>query len=317
MPPKSRGRPQRSDGKADREEQAFEDVSGKRAVKRKGKGKGRADEGHTESGRARRNKATEKTKSASAVPDVFQDMLAEALSSPTAEVVDGPRKRRRVRQPGDNPANSSALSYATHDESPGDDDAFLEFEDILSQKQEQTAYIGSDEASSEEDLDWEDIGNAGFFSKSSDVEDDGELELTLTAPKTPQKALATTKRKVLNKADRALRLNIHKMHLLCLLSHIDRRNNWCNDPEIQNTLKILLTKQMMECIKPKDSYTQFGKAESVKKGLSLITKMWESKYKIAAKGMQRPFWAENEQDIRHVRNNVAAITAHRAENMIV
>jgi xeroderma pigmentosum group C-complementing protein len=61
---------------------------------------------------------------------------------------------------------------------------------------------------------------------------------------------------------------------------------------------------MMECFKPKESYTQFGKAESVKKGLSLITKVWESKYSITAKGMQRPFWAENEEEIRHVSNEL-------------
>jgi xeroderma pigmentosum group C-complementing protein len=303
MPPKRRGRPKKSDDKADSGEEAFGDASPINASGRQStKGKGKAVDSRTETGRTRRTKANENPKSASAVPDVFQDILAEALSSPNVEVVDRPRKRRRARQPGDDPANSSALPYATHDESHGDDDAALEFEDVIPSKQEQTAYNDSEEGSSEDDLAWEEVEDTNFLLKPSGADEDGDLDLTLTAEKSPQKSSPATRRKTLNKADRALCLNVHKMHLLCLLSHIDRRNNWCNDREVQSTLKSLLTKQMMECFKPKESYTQFGKAESVKKGLSLITKVWESKYSITAKGMQRPFWAENDEEIRHVSN---------------
>lgn len=321
MPPKSRGRPRRSDGKTNNPDEAFDDassidISERRAAK--GKGKGKAVNPHSETGDARRGRASEISKSASAVPDVFQGMLAETLSSPNVEIVDRPRKRRRVRQAGDDPVNSSALSYATHNESHGDDDASLEFEDIIPPKQEQTTYDDSGDGSSEDGLAWEEVGIAEFFMKSSDAEeDDGDLDLTLVAEKSLQKNSAATRRKALNKAERALRLNVHKMHLLCLLSHVDRRNNWSNDSEVQSILKHLLTKQMKECLKPKESYTQFGKAESVKKGLSLLTKMWESKYSIVAKGMQRPFWAESEQEIRDVSRDALIFGAHLTESIIV
>jgi xeroderma pigmentosum group C-complementing protein len=319
MPPKSRGRPRRSDDKANSTEGAFDDVSPVDVSERRAaKGKGKAVDPRSESGRARRSKTTRISKSASAVPDVYQDMLAEALSSSNVNVADRPRKRRRVRQPGDDPVNSSALSYATHDESHDDDDASLEFEDVIPSKQEQTAYNDSEDGSSESDLAWEEVGITNFPLKSNDADDDdGDLDLTLAAEKTAYKSSAATRRKALNKAERALRLNVHKMHLLCLLSHVDRRNNWCNDSEVQSTLKPLLNKQMMECLKPKESYTQFGRAESVKKGLSLVTKMWESKFGISAKGMQKPFWAENEQEIRDVCSKILRFTAHLAENIIV
>lgn len=299
MPPKSRGRPTGSDDKSG----SGEDVSRSPIGKGKGRGKGKKNEARTDMGSSRRNKPTGKTTSVSVVPDVFQDMLAEALSSPNVEGVDRPLKRRRVRQPGDELVNSTTLSYATQDETHGDDDAALEFEDVIPSRQEQTAYNDSDEDSSEGDLAWENVQNTTYSLKSGVVEDnDGDLDLTLGTEKPPHKSSPVTRRKILNKSDRALRLNIHKMHLLCLLSHVDRRNNWCNDPEVQRILKSLLTKQMVECLKPKESYTQFGKAESVKRGLSLVTKMWESKYSVTARGMQRPFWAENDQEIRQVSN---------------
>ncbi len=309
MPPRSRGRPRRSDDNADSDDEVFAEaspinVSGRRVAK----GKGKAAVAGIETGRARRNKAAEKSKSASAVPDVFQDMLAEALSSPNVEKADRPRKRRRVRQPGDDAVNNPALSYATHKESHSDDDASLEFEDIMHSKREQTTYNDSGEGSSEDDLAWEEVGNTELPLKSSHAEHvDGDLDLTLVAEKASHKSSPAARRKGLNKADRSLRLNVHKMHLLCLLSHVDRRNNWSNDIEVQETLKSLLTRQMMECLKPKESYTQFGKAESVKKGLSLVTKLWQSKYSITAKGLQRPFWAEKEREIRHVSNGVKRV----------
>jgi xeroderma pigmentosum group C-complementing protein len=304
---------------ADSPEEAFDDnrlidVSERRAAK----GKGKAVNPRSETGRARRGKATEVSKSAGAVPDVFQDMLAEALSSSNIDIADRPRKRRRMRQPGDDPVNSSALSHATHDESHGDDDASLEFEDVIPSKEEQTAYNDSEDGSSEDDLAWEEVGIVKFPLQLNDAEeDDGDLDLTLAAEMSPQKSSAAARRKALNKAERALRLNVHKMHLLCLLSHVDRRNNWSNDSEVQSTLKRLLTKQMMEYLKPKESYTQFGKAESVKKGLSMVTKMWESKYSITAKGMQRPFWAESEQGVRDVGSDILTFDAHLTESIIV
>jgi xeroderma pigmentosum group C-complementing protein len=227
-------------------------------------------------------------------------MLAETLSSSNVDAEDRPRKRRRVRQPRDDPSKNSALSYAHRGESHDDDDMSIEFEDVMA-KPEQTAYNDSEEGSPEDDLAWEEVGITDFALRLSEgEEDDGDLHLTLAAEKSPQRIATGPRRKALSKAERALRLDIHKMHILCLLSHVDRRNNWCNDSEVQKALKSLLTKQMTEYLKPKDGYTQFGRAESVKKGLTLVTKMWESKFTISAKGMQRPYWAESEQEIRDV-----------------
>lgn len=282
MPPKSRRGPERSDSKDSRTEESLNhdsrnDISGGKTTKDKGKGKVRAP-------------TDRRLKPASDVPHVFKDMLAEALTSPNVDPEPRPRKRRRVRQPADDPSNDSELSYVGHGGHHGSD------EDSIALKQKQTAYNDLEDSTSESDLIWEDVGIANLPQASSGAgNDEGNLDLTLAPGKSPEPSSASMRRKVLSKADRTLRLHIHKMHLLCLLSFVDRRNNWCNDSKVQDNLKPLINQKMAECLEPKKSYTQFGRAESVKKGLSLVTKMWETKFSITSKGMQRSLWAESEE----------------------
>jgi xeroderma pigmentosum group C-complementing protein len=261
------------------------------------KGKVKATELATEKRRSGRRKVA----GSSAVPDVFKDMLAEAVSPSQVDEEEMPRKRRRKVQAANDVSGASVNENDESKKSQTDNDASIEFEDVISPKWEQTAYNDSEDASSEDDLAWEEVGVVDFVPKPDVVEEgDGDLDLTLTAETLQRRKSAVTRRKAINNAERALRLNIHKMHVLCLLSYVDRRNNWCNDKEAQSALRSLLTKQMIECLRPKESYTQFGKAESVKKGLALVAKMWESKYSITAKGMHRAYWAENEREIKEV-----------------
>lgn len=42
---------------------------------------------------------------------------------------------------------------------------------------------------------------------------------------------AQARRKVTS-IDRKIRLEGHKLHLLCLIAHVHRRNKWCSDPEV-------------------------------------------------------------------------------------
>jgi xeroderma pigmentosum group C-complementing protein len=255
----------------------------------RGKGKGRA----TNSG-------------SDAVPNVFHDMLAEALSPLNVDEPERPRKRRRMKHMEDDHPIRSSTVLANQAESHGDDDASTEFKDIVPNNQ-QTAYDDSGDSSADSDVAWEEVGIKDYELKSGDADEQGDLDLTLTAEKSTQPRSSVARRRTVGKAERALRLSIHKMHILCLLSHVDRRNNWCNDSAVQSALKPLITKQMLECLKPKQSYTQFGRAESVKKGLTLVIKMWESKFTITKKGMQRSFWAGSEKDLQDVGKKVVII----------
>lgn len=251
---------------------------------------------------ARRKEKGRTTPLRTAVPDVFRDLLTETLSSHDIDAPDVPRKRRKVRT-ADNETlhNDQAVmkENSVHDADDDDDEEMsLDFEDVLLPKTEQTAY--NDSGSDDSDSDWEGLGQAGTV-LAGKAQDDGDLVLTLNAEETtPRRKSVAARRKAITKADRALRLEIHKMNLLCLLRFVDRRNGWCNDKLVQDTLRPLLTKKIIGYLKPKENNTQFGKAESVKKGLTQISDMWEAKFNITARGMRRPFWAMDERELMNV-----------------
>jgi xeroderma pigmentosum group C-complementing protein len=301
MQPKSRGRPKKilhPDGST---EQVFDIISigdssdssvvmtGKKPVSR-GKGKGKA-------------KA-----SSSAVPDVYRDMLAEALPM-QSDVPERPLKRRRTgRRNG--PSSSSNVPKADAEQDNPDEEENIEFEDVLDQempsrsdneasdappKPQQTAYRESDDDSASE-FDWEAID----FDAKPQEEPSGDLELTLIKRPTPQRKTTATRRKVVTKEERALRLQIHKMHVLCLLAYVDRRNDWCSDSEAQSSLKPLLTKKMLTFLRPRSDLSQFGRADSLKRGLDDVAKLWRTKFSMTARGMRRSLWADDEKDLQNV-----------------
>ena len=235
----------------------------------------------------------------SAVPDVYQEMLAEALPS-HADVSERPLKKRRTGPRDTEGVAGSSSRQADEDDGDGDED--LEFEDVLDEpvKTQQTAYRDSDEESEEDDeLEWAGV-DFESLPGNGETSGSGDLELTLTANKTPERPKISTRRRVVSKAERVTRLEIHRMHILCLLSHVERRNDWCNDAEVQKSLRPLLDKKMMTFLRPKSDMSQFGRAESVKRGLEQAGIMWRRKFRVTARGVRRALWADDEKDLHNV-----------------
>ncbi|KAL3421838.1 DNA repair protein [Phlyctema vagabunda] len=253
------------------------------------------------------------------VPEVYQNMLAEVL--PThSEAPERPLKRRRTGRRAE--AATSSVKSTEHEDDVAsvetEDD--IQFEDVLEvsvdqggddlntsdddfrsrPKTQQTAYRDSDDDSdsTEDGFDWEGLK---FGAKDEDDEPSGDLELTLTTQNTPQPKMATARRKAIGKVEKDLRLQIHKMHVLCLLSHVDRRNEWCNDKEIQRILKPLLTKKMTTFLRPKSDLSQFGQAESLKRGLDQVNIMWRTTFHITRRGLRRPLWADEEEHLQNYK----------------
>ncbi|TGO17084.1 hypothetical protein BTUL_0021g00840 [Botrytis tulipae] len=262
-----------------------------------------------------RAKGKGKVAGQNAVPDVYRDMLEEAIPSQLA-VPERPLKKRRVGLRDAvvtaSKAGPSKPSVAeSHDEAEDDED--VEFEDVMTAPTslngespeedengpQQTAYRDSDEETDESDadveIDWE---NVNFNTKED--EPSGDLELTLTRP-APQRQIATPRRKTLTQGDRNLRLEIHKLHLLCLLSHVHRRNEWCNDSEVQDCLRPLLNRKMLSFLRPRKDLSQFSQAESLKKGLDMVAVLWRTKFQITKRGLRRALWADNEDDIKNYK----------------
>lgn len=274
-------------------------MTGKRSITRKGKGKGRAI-------------ATNRN----VVPDVYQEMLAEALPMQPNEP-ERPLKRRRTGQQNTLSSPTSSRRPINLDSSDTeDDDNDVQFEDILDPeeidssradsqednfttppKQLQTAYRDSEDESEDSDLEWEGVY---LLAPTQDNKPSGDLELTLVTKSPSRGRSVASRRKMVTKAERELRLQSHKLHVLCLLSYVDRRNQWCNDSEVQASLKPLVTKKMLTFLRPKSTLSQFGQAESLKRGLDDLSRVWRTKFNITARGMRRSLWAETEQDLQKV-----------------
>lgn len=228
------------------------------------------------------------------VPGVYRDMLAEALPE-QANIPERPLKRRMTGRPRTTQASSPTIKPSQEDE-----DEDIEFEDVLADatkspaRPQQTAYR-SEEDSGGSDAEWD------ALDFDINEEDDGpkDLELTLTSrPATKQPV--TPRRKAVTKAERSVRFETHKMHVLCLLSYLSRRNEWCNDPVLQKMLRPLLDSKMLQFLRPKSDLSQFGKSESLKRGIEMVSHMWMKKWEITARGMRRALWADDSRDIENV-----------------
>jgi xeroderma pigmentosum group C-complementing protein len=95
----------------------------------------------------------------------------------------------------------------------------------------QTALESSDD-SDEEGFDWEDVDIG------PDVIEDAEIipgeSLTIVIGDQNDNSRARRKgQKPPTLAEKKLRLDVHKIHLTCLLYHVFLRNHWCNDSQLQ------------------------------------------------------------------------------------
>lgn len=285
------------------------------------------------------SRATQSSAVDPTLPDVYRDLLAEAgVTSSRMTSDDGAarplKKRRRTGRstepdvespaprepetepepepepklkPGlkpkpdakrDSPAITKSPAAQDLDE---DDDEDIEFEDVaIPEPTLQTIYQSSqdEDDSEEEDLQFEDVDVNAIASKQKET-DDGTLQLNLTAT---QQALGPSKRSrkpPLTKEQKKLRVDIHRMHLLCLLAHVERRNHWCNDPVVHKTLRRLLSAKTIEQLNPPSNITQFGQTESLKRGLKAVEEMYQLKFEITERGLRKALWADDPQDLQN------------------
>ena len=181
--------------------------------------------------RGPRNSAAE-----SVVPDVYREMLADASSSTPTKFDEEkkPVKRRRVGgRVVKQELNESALSQSSQVSSDANNTDYERSKPKPQAVNCQTSYAGSED-SADSDVDWEEV-DLKDASEENLLDDDGsedhELNLVLGAKDHDGGRPSAPRRKPASAAEKKLRLEIHKMHLLSLLVHVHRRNHWCNDEE--------------------------------------------------------------------------------------
>ncbi|KAH6647689.1 hypothetical protein BKA67DRAFT_578281 [Truncatella angustata] len=286
------------------------------------------------------------TRSASqknAPPTIYRQMLADAEINPSAststsvDAAEPPRKRRR---PGEKvaptrpskPTASAAKPSTTHvaegegGENDDDDDENIEFEDVgLPAPTVQTMYRDSDSESDDDEHDEEQLQfeEVDFSFPGLDLNPDGniqeekpkEIQLDLSSRTREIAKKILDRRKPINKSEKDRRIDIHKMHLLCLTSHAARRNRWCNDPEVQRTLRrSMLNKELRKYLNPGAELTQFGRTNSLKTALEKLETIFRTKYDITERGLRRALWADKEEHLKEYRlPDDAESTAERSD----
>lgn len=230
-----------------------------------------------------------------AVPEVYQDMISEALSN-EHDSIDRPPKRRRTRQTLESHHEDIEEAQENRQEEDIDEQESDEevFEDVLPPAT-QTVY-NSDSGSEWDDATFEDVGlysdpfQPGFGGDEDERDADQHIDLTLNrAAEAPQRT-PRKKGRTFTKEERATHLMTHKMHLLCLSRYLERRNEWCNDAEVQGILKPLLREKDRQWFKTRPEWSQFRRTESIKKGLEIAGNVWLTNFKITSRGMRRAYW---------------------------
>lgn len=253
--------------------------------------------------RGAKSKVAGEANARDAVPDVYGEMLAEAVSSSSPRKSgDGkPFKRRRIggrivtQNVDDNTPQGPEQSIEPGNLS-GIDDFFREPKPTP-QHIEQTE--SEDSADSDEDFEDVDLGSNGKKEDSSDqkMEERGPLNLVLGGDNQTSPRSAQVRRKPITSMEKKLRLEIHKMHLCSLLAHVHLRNQWCNDESVHSVFKSMLTKKATSYLNPDESKSQFQRSRSFMDGLTQASDAFRADFKLTARGMSKPLWADSPETL--------------------
>ncbi|KAJ5405166.1 hypothetical protein N7465_006450 [Penicillium sp. CMV-2018d] len=224
-------------------------------------------------------------------PDVYRELLEEAEArDPGQFASDRPIKRRKA---GDMKAIHVGLeaSEQTHWDAEANEH---------STQPVQTVYDSS--TTEESDVDWEDVElqqpsqsllNRHFASQG----DDEMLQITLEQEPEKHKK-AVQRRKPLTGAERKARLDVHKCHILCLLGHVQLRNMWCNDEELQEFLKKTLPRKVMALLHPDEDKPHYSRSTTFMDGLNQAADAFTRRFQVTKPGMKRAHWAEDESQLK-------------------
>ena len=159
-------------------------------------------------------------------------------------------------------------------------------------------YLSDSDDSAADEMDWEEVAmvdngheNAQNFAQG-EAQEDLPLDIVLGEGEgTPSRR--QLKRKPTTAAEKKLRIEIHKMHVLCLLSHISLRNHWCNDVSVQRSLRHILSKKTVSLFHLDVTSSQHKRSAAFIDGLSQAMTAFANKFKITARGMSRAMWADS------------------------
>ncbi|RPB24529.1 Rad4-domain-containing protein [Terfezia boudieri ATCC MYA-4762] len=218
------------------------------------------------------------------LPDVYQEMLRE---SGVGASVAG-KKRRKVENGGDEVIDTAwptALEPAVASSSKPvqlQREKPWEKPELVEEADEEL----DDSDDDDNEVDWEDVDLTTVLEPES-----GVLEVTLNSPGEMKRP--TLERRKITVVDQKIRLEVHKLHLLCLMVHVSRRNKWCNNKQVQENLRRRFKDDtLISNLNPAPQLYQLERNTRFLRGLTEVKNLWRRKFWITRRGLARPFWLD-------------------------
>ncbi|KAL5358690.1 hypothetical protein BJX96DRAFT_49354 [Aspergillus floccosus] len=250
---------------------------------------------------AYQRRSTRRQENDDEIPEVYQEMLAEAEArEPNRPESDRPIKRRKVQEQTTDPTTSSIRGQEAGDAAGT----------VEAGPQIQTVYDSP--SSDDSDMEWEEVDiqptvSAFANAPSATADGDDSMQITLD-PVEGQKRKVVARRKPITAAERKLRLDIHKVHLLCLLRHVQIRNLWCNDEELQGFLKRMLNKQIRSLLNPSEDKPQYNRSTTFIDGLNQASEAFMKRFRVTKPGLKRPHWSEDPSSVKQKMESIMSDT---------
>lgn len=247
------------------------------------RGKGKANS-RAPASTARRS--TRSRVSGNDLSDVYHSMLqeADALQTESDDQM-RPLKKRRVATP------ASAKSEASQPPQTISQAQTLSATPSRSRPAYNLQIVEDSSESDDSDIEFEDV-DLGRLDRAAteETEDDIEdLSISVEAASST-KPSGQPRRRPATYAEKAHRLLVHKLHILCLLGHSMYVNGWCSNAAVHKHLRHLLNAKAVSFLKPKAEFSQFQKQRSFLGGLEQAIAAFNIQYRIVARGLQRPQW---------------------------
>ncbi|KAK0707452.1 hypothetical protein B0H67DRAFT_636328 [Lasiosphaeris hirsuta] len=213
-------------------------------------------------------------------PVFLRQMVSAAVAEvSTQEPASPERPFKRLKRPGEgdrapSKTHPSNVTEKAHGDDTDDEDDDIEFEDV-------------------------DIDPVASSSAVPAGEPTRELTLNLTVQKEDLASRRVARRKAISSEEKERRVEVHKLHLLCLLAHVERRNEWCNDSDVQKVLRPLLTEKVVQLLHPSEDSTQFRRMQLFKSGLQEACNTFKARFKITERGLRRALWPEDEEQLKN------------------
>ncbi|KAL4745181.1 hypothetical protein BDW72DRAFT_198896 [Aspergillus terricola var. indicus] len=225
------------------------------------------------------------------IPEVYREMLAEA----EAQEISQPENERPAKR--FKPAGYRARAARTAQAQVVQQDTHSIDDEENAGKLPQTVYNSPSE-SDESDMEWEevDIQQPIISGPTSSVTDDAPLQITLGQEHHRKRRVI--RRKPVTAAEKKLRLDVHKTHLLCLMCHVQRRNLWCNDEEVQGSLRKILSKHIRSQLNPPEEKPQHTRSAMFLDGLNQAGDIFFRRFKITKPGLRRAHWANDPDSLK-------------------